>query len=85
MLHDQITVMLGIGRQHLNPIFDRRFDHPIAAGNQAEFRAGIDPVYRLPSTVYRVNFLCPAPQSVSLYGPSKGAPLAQASSPQPSS
>ena len=49
MLHDQITLMLGIGRQHLNPIFDQRFDHLIAAGSQAEFRAGIDPVYRLPS------------------------------------
>ena len=50
MLHDQITLMFSIGRQHLNPIFDQRFDHLIAAGSQAEFRAGIDPVYRLPST-----------------------------------
>ena len=51
---DQITLMFSIGRQHLNPIFDQRFDHPIAACSQAEFRAGIDPVYRLPSTVYRL-------------------------------
>ena len=55
MLHDQITLMFSIGRQHLNPIFDQRFDHRIAAGSQAEFRAGIEPR----SPVYPSQFSLP--------------------------